>query len=247
MRPPVRPSFRRRDGVPPAGRDLLLVALFLALVDAIALLLLADNYLPSRRREALARAPGPLVLLARDRQIALSGWVRERLADAELSSSLLAAAHGDDAAPQLLDRFIGAYGYESALIVDSSGAVLLRRGSAQADEASAVEFARETMQGSAPKIDFRRAGRIPKIFTACRFTQPGTSRTAAVLFASDPYDYVYRLFAIASVASKTTETNLIGLYGEWGGAESLSRGESAADDDSQADPEGLRRQRAGPR
>lgn len=215
MRPPVKPSFRR-GGVPPAGRDLLLVALFLALVDAIALLLLADNYLPSRRREALARAPAPLVLLARDRQNALSGWVRERLADAELISSLLAASHGDEAAQQQLDRFLSAYGYESALIVDSSGAVLLRRGSAPADDASAVEFARETMQGSAAKIDFRRAGRIPKIFTACRFTQPGSSRTAVVLLVSDPYDYVYLLFATASVASTTTETNLIGLYGDRG-------------------------------
>jgi signal transduction histidine kinase len=115
----------------------------------------------------------------------------------------------------VLDRFLKAYGYESAFIVDPSGAVALRRGSTETDDASAVQFAKETLTGSGPRVDFRRVGRVPKIFTACPFVRPGSER-AAVLFVSDPYDYVYPLFSTASVASKTGETNLVGLYGGWG-------------------------------
>ncbi len=188
----------------------------LVIVDAIAAILLIEGYLPRRRREALARAPAQLSLLARDRQNALVGWVRERVSDAELTASLLAAPHGDDPPPQLLDRFLRAYKYESAFIVDESGTVLLRRGSAETDAAPAVKFARESMNGSGAKIDFRRVGAIPKVFTACPFAPPGGSKKAAVLFVSDPYDYVYPLMTTATVAWKTGETNLIGLDGKWG-------------------------------
>ena len=55
--PPLKPSARRRSGVTPAGRDLLVVGLVLIGVDLIAALLLINGYLPSRRREALAKAP----------------------------------------------------------------------------------------------------------------------------------------------------------------------------------------------
>lgn len=210
-----RQSLRKRGGVPPPGGDLLVIALILVIVDAIAAMLLFNVYLPRRRREALARAPAQLSLLARDRQNALTGWVRERVSDAELTASMLAAPRNANAAPELLDRFLRAYGYESAFIVGDSGTVLLRRGSNETDGAMAVQFARETMKGTGVKIDFRRPGRIPRVFTASAFTQPGGSR-AAVLFVSDPYDYVYPLFSTATVASKTGETNLIGLYDEWG-------------------------------
>ena len=208
--------FRKRYSIPPARRDLFVVALVLVIVDAIAAMLLITVYLPARRREALARAPAQLSLLARDRQNALTGWVSERISDAELTASLLAKPHSDDAAPELLDRFIRAYGYESAFLVDDSGAVLLRRGSNEVDDASAVNFARETMKESRPKIDFRRVGRAPKVFTACSFARPGSSRAAVVLFVSNPYHYVYPLFSTGTVASKTGETNLVGLYGGWG-------------------------------
>lgn len=202
--------------MPPAGRDLLAIALILVVVDAIAALLLADLYYSRRRREALARAPAQLSLLARDRQNALTGWVRERISDAELAASSLAVARDGEAAPELIDRLLRAYGYESAFIVDHSGTVLLRRGSAGTDDASAVRFARETMNASGAKIDFRRVGRIPKVFTACSFVRPGGTVAAAVLFVSDPYDYVYPLFGTATVASRTGETNLVGLYDGWG-------------------------------
>jgi len=199
----------------PPGRDLFVVALILVIVDVIAALFLIDVYHPRRRREALARAPASLALLAGDRRNALEGWARERLSDAELTASLLAAPRGDDAAPELLDRFLRAYGYESAFIVDAAGSVLLRRGSTATDDASAARFALETMTGSDAKIDFRRVGRVPKIFTACPFTPPGRSK-AAVLFVSDPYDYIYPLCSTGAVASQTGETNLIGIHGEWG-------------------------------
>jgi two-component system NarL family sensor kinase len=212
----ARRSFRRHGGVAPAGRDLLVVALILVIVDAIAALLLIGIYLPRRRREAMAAAPAQLSLLARDRQNALTGWVRERVSDAELIASLLARADGDHAAPELLERFVHAYGYESAFVVDHSGAVLLRRGSAGTDDASAVRFARETMQSSGTKVDFVRVDRIPKIFTACSFARPGGAGPAAVLFVSDPYEYVYPLFSTGFIASKTGETNLIGLKDGWG-------------------------------
>jgi two-component system NarL family sensor kinase len=218
MSPIVEPSsrsFRKRGGVPPVGRDLFVILVILVIVDAIAALLLIEVYLPRRRREAMTAAPAQLSLLARDRQNALTGWVRERISDAELTASLCGLAPDDDAATAVLDRFLEAYGYESAFIVDGSGAVLLRRGSTRTDNASAGRFARETMAGSVPKVDFRRVGRAPKIFTACPFVRPGAG-PAAVLFVSDPYDYVYPLFSTASVASKTAETNLIGLDGEWG-------------------------------
>src|SRR4051812_21246353 len=215
VRPLSRPSFRKQGAVAPVGRDLLVVALILVIVDAIAALLLVDVYLPRRRREALAAAPAQLSLLARDRRNALTGWVRERLSDAELTASLLAG--GNHPTPELLDRFLHAYGYESAFLIDHSGAVLLRRGSAQTDDASAVRFARETMKAAAgAKIDFVRIGPIPKVFAACPFAQPGAPGLAAVLFVSDPYEYVYPLFSTGSVASKTGETNLIGLHDGWG-------------------------------
>lgn len=198
-----------------ARRDLLVIALFVAIVNAIAVLLLTNVYFPPRRREALAKAPSQLSLLARDRQNALTAWVRERISDAELTASLLAAASRDDGEPELLDRFMRASGYESALIVDDSGAVVLRRGSRETGDASAAQFARETMKGSGAKIDFRLVARAPKVFTACPFTRPGGAK-AAVLFVSDPYDYVYPLFSTATVASKTGETNLVGIYDGWG-------------------------------
>lgn len=216
MAPTVGPPFRKRGSVPPAGRDLFIIALILIIVDAIAALLLVKVYLPSLRREALARAPAQLALLARDRQNALGGWVRERLSDAELIASLIAAPRSDETATGLLDRFLHVYGYESAFLVDDSGAVLLRRGSAETDDVSAVLFVQDMTGKPGPQIDFRRAGELPKIFTACTFTRPGGSGTATVLLVSDPYDYVYPLFGTARVASRTAETNLIGLYGEWG-------------------------------
>ena len=216
VRPPIKRSFRKRGSVTPAGRDLLIIALILIIVDTIAALLIGYVYLPSRRREALARAPAQLRRLARDRQNALTGWVRERLSDAQLTASLLAAARNDHEAPELLDRFLRAYGYESAFIVDDSGTVLLRRGSAETDDRSALLFAQEVIGKPGAKIDFRRVGARPKVFTACSFRQPRAPGTAAVLFVSDPYDYVYPLFGTATVAARTAETNLIGLYGEWG-------------------------------
>lgn len=206
---------RRRGSVPPAGRDLLSIVLILIVVDTIGAMLLVDVYLSRRRRELLARAPAPLALLARDRQNALTGWVGERISDAELTASLLASSPGDHAAPAVLDRFLGAYAYESAFLIDGSGSVLLRRGSAETDDASAAQFARETMAESGTKIDFRRVGRAPKVFTARSFTRPGGSH-AVVLFVSDPYEYVYPLFSTATIASRTAETNLIGIYDGWG-------------------------------
>ena len=60
----------------------------------------------------LETTPAQLSVLARGRQNALAGWVRERNADAELIASLLAAS-GDPApdgmpadAPELLERVI---------------------------------------------------------------------------------------------------------------------------------------------
>jgi signal transduction histidine kinase len=205
-----RSSHRRAGGVPPAWRDLVLVVLILVAVDAVAAWLLAYVYFPARRDEVLARTPPQLSLLARDRQNALAGWVRERLADAELTASLLGAASHNGIAPALLDRFIHVYGYESALIVDDTGALVLRRGSADADAASIAAFVRPPRNESA-WIDFRRlANGKPRILTASRF-EHGT-----VVFVSNPYDYVYPLFTTFAVASKTGETNLIGLYRGWG-------------------------------
>lgn len=207
-------SLRKRGGGPRAGRDLLVIALVLLIVDAIAAMLLVDIYLPRRRRDALKHAPAQLSLLARDRQNALAGWVRERISDAELTASLLAATGDDAAMTAVLDRFLRAYGYESAFLIADSGAVLLRRGSNATDDASAVQFARDAMKESGATIDFRRVGRTPKVFTACRF-QHGSAR-GAVVFVSDPYEYVYPLFNTATVAFKTAETNLIGVRDGWG-------------------------------
>lgn len=198
----------RRDGVPPARNDLLLVALILIVVDAAAAAFLVYVYFPARRDEALAREPAQLALLARDRQNALAGWVAERLADAELTASLL----GGRAAPELLDHFLRAYKYESAVIVDGAGAEVLRRGSGDTDAATIADFARTPRTPSGAWIDFRRtAKRKPKILTACRVASP----PATVVYVSDPYDYIYPLFSTVAVASKTGETNLIGLYDEW--------------------------------
>jgi len=48
VKPSRARSLRRRGGVPPAGRDLLVIALILVVVDAIAAILLIDVYLPAR-------------------------------------------------------------------------------------------------------------------------------------------------------------------------------------------------------
>ena len=212
---PSRRSLRRRGGVPPARRDLFAILLVLVIVDALAALLLVDSYYPRRRSEVLATAPKQLSLLARDRQNALTGWVNERLSDAELTASLLAAPNGGEVAPALLDRFLRTYGYESAFLIDRSGTVLLRRGAGRTADADAAAFARETIGAPNARIDFRRTSRVPRVFTACAFTRPDGS-AAVVLFVSDPYAYVYPLFSTATIASRTGETNLIGLYDGYG-------------------------------
>ncbi|HJQ41408.1 MAG TPA: histidine kinase [Thermoanaerobaculia bacterium] len=209
MRP--RTVIARRGGVPPARRDLLLIALIFVVIGAAAAALLLYVYYPARSAEALARAPAQLSLLARDRQNALAGWVAERLADAELTASFLAVNGIDARAPELLDRFLRAYRYEAAVVVDDAGTVVLRRGTGETDASTILDFIREPPNEPGAWIDFRRtARRTPKILTACRF--PG----ATVVFVSNPYDYLYPLFATVTVGSKTGETNLIGIYDEWG-------------------------------
>ncbi len=205
-----RSSRWRAGGVPPAWRDLLLIVLILVAVDAIAAWLLLSVYYPARRAEVLGRTPAQLSVLARDRQNALAGWVRERLSDAALATSLLGAASRDGTAPALLDHFIRTYRYEAALLVDDSGAIALRRGSPEPDAASIAAFVRPPRNESA-WIDFRRmANGKPRILTASRFE----NRT--VVLVSNPYDYVYPLFTTFAAASRTGETNLIGLYDGWG-------------------------------
>jgi len=211
----TRRSFLQKSrGGPPASRDLLLVTLTLVVVDAIAAFFLLYVYFPARRRETLEKTPAQLSLLARDRQNALAGWVRERLSDAELIASHVPASKSENEAAELLDRFLRAYRYESAFLVNDSG-VVVRGGSTETDDASVVRFAREAMHSSATKIDFRRvASRKPKIFTAAKVAP--SPESATVVFVSDPYDYVYPLFSTFAVASRTGETNLIGIYGEEG-------------------------------
>ncbi|HKR64608.1 MAG TPA: PAS domain-containing sensor histidine kinase [Thermoanaerobaculia bacterium] len=202
-----------RGGVPPARRDLLLVALILIIVDAAAAAYLIYVFLPARSTDALARAPAQLSLLARDRQNALAGWVAERLADVELTASLLGANDIDAHAPALLDHYLVSYRYETAVILDDAGQVLLRRGTDETDLATIVAFSREAPATKGGWIDFRRTARKqPKILTACRLSG---AHPATIVFVSDPYDYVYPLFETVTVASRTGETNLIGLYGDW--------------------------------
>jgi signal transduction histidine kinase len=222
---PQRTVVARRDGVPPARRDLLIIALILIVIDAVAAALLIYVYYPPRREEGLARARGQLALLARDRQNAVEGWVAERLADAELTASLLSANGIDARAPDLLDQYLRAYRYESAVILADDGAALLRRGSDKTDLATIAGLVRQAPATRGAWIDFRRtAKREPKILTACRLTG---SRPGAVVFISDPYDYIYPLFNTVTVASRTGETVLIGLYGERGVALSPYRFVSA--------------------
>lgn len=216
-------SFRS-SGVAPFGRDLLLVAVILLLVDALAALFLIKVYLPRRKSEALAAAPAQLSLLARDRQNALTGWVHERLGDAEFAARLLRQVPTADP-EELLREFQRAYGYTAAYIVDGAGNVLLRLGAPHAgDETPIPGFVRETMKGSGARIDFVRAGTAPKIFTACPIPRPDGVADKAVLFVSNPYDYVYPLFSTFVLASKTGETNLVGLHDGWGTALNPYRG-----------------------
>lgn len=206
--PAIQPFRKRGSGETPARRDLLLVLLVLLAVNVAGALLLMYVYLPARRREAFAASPAQLSLIANDRQHAIRGWVQERLADTQLSASLLANARREDM-PALLARFITAYGYESAFIVESE-TIAGRHGRVDIDDATVIAFAREA--GPEPIIDFRRTiARKPKILTSCRFGSAST-----VVFVTDPYLYIYPLLSTYSRAAKTGETNLIGLYGEWG-------------------------------
>jgi signal transduction histidine kinase len=206
-------AFSRQSSVVPAGRDLLVIAAVLVIVNAVGALFLFQVYLPRRYDEARRTAPPQLALLARDRQNAMAGWVGERLGDAELTGTLLALPQNATHASHLVDRVMQAYAYETGIIVDGTGTVTLRRGSHETDDAAAVAFAREVMRARASKIDFRlTANNTPRIFTAAPFMPPGGSTPSVVLFVSNPYDYVYPLFGTASVAFRTAETNLIGIY-----------------------------------
>ena len=205
-----RSSRQRADGVPPAWRDLLLIVLLLLVVDAVAAWLLVSLYYRARSNELLAGAPRQLSLLAKDRQNALAGWVRERLSDAELAGSLFGDASRNGTAPALLDRFVRTYGYEATFVLDDRGALLLHRGEGTADAASVAAFVAASPDQTGAWIDFRRmASGQPRVLIASRF-DGGT-----VVFVSDPYVYVYPLLTTFAAASKTGETNLIGLYGEW--------------------------------
>jgi signal transduction histidine kinase len=215
----------RTAGVPPARRDFLLIVLILIVIDAAAAILLIYVYYPRRREEALARARGQLALLARDRQNEIEGWVAERLADVELTASLLGANGIDARAPELLDHYLRAYRYESAIILNDDGTVVFRRGRDATDLATIAEFVRQAPPTSRSWIDFRRTAKgEPKILSVCRMTQSGRG---TVVFVSNPYDYVYPLFNTVTVASRTGETVLIGLYGDWGVALSPYRFGSA--------------------
>lgn len=209
-----RRDVERRGGVPPARRDFVVITLTLIVVDAVAAALLMRVYLPAREEAALANAPVQLSLLARDRQTALAAWVAERLADVELTQSILGEQGVDQRANALFDHYRDAYHYESALIVDDDGQVLLRRGSDATDLPTIVDFIRERPATAGGWIDFRRtAKRAPKILVGGRL---GGARPATIVLVSDPYDYVYPLFNTATSVSRTVETNLIGLYDGWG-------------------------------
>lgn len=201
----------------PVGRDLFVVAVILLVTNAISAFLLLEVYLPRRQEEALAATRAQLSLLARDRRNALSGWVRERLSDAEFAARMLRQPTPDRPASQVLDDFVNTYRYESAFLVDHAGNILLRRGAAGTDDAAIARFAQETTKGSGPRIDFVRVGRTPKIFTACAIPQT-LATGGVVVFVSDPYQYVYPLFSTFAIASRTGETNLVGLHDGWGTA-----------------------------
>jgi signal transduction histidine kinase len=198
-----------------ARRDLLLVVLILIVVDAVVATFLIYAYYPARRDEALEKVPTQLALLARDRQNAVSGWVSERLADAELAAHLLSA--GDPAAASaLIDYHIRLNLYEWAVVIDDSGRITRGWGRHQdADVATVRRFARRPHSSSRRWIDFARApGHQPEILTAARLIS-GQSAERTIVFGSDPYDYVYPLFTTVFDASRTGETNLIGLDGVW--------------------------------
>jgi two-component system NarL family sensor kinase len=209
--------FRRRGSVAPVSRDLLVVAVILLVTNAVSAFLLLEVYLPRRQAEALAAAPAQLALLARDRQNALTGWVKERLADADFAARLL-QREGPSRAGDVLGEFRDTYRYESAFLVDGAGNIVERRGAPAADDRAIVTFAEQTIKSSKPRIDFVRVNRIPKIFTAQPIPESVPRQAFTVLFVSDPYDYVYPLFSTVAVASRTGETNLVGLHEEWGTA-----------------------------
>jgi signal transduction histidine kinase len=213
----TRQSHRSRgDGVPPAWRDLAIIVVVLLAIESAAAWFLVRVYLPQRRDEAFAAARAQLAMLARDRQIALNGWVRERLSDAELTASLLDAGRESMLPAALLDHFATTYGYESAVIV--TGDHVSAKSGRPSDDAMLIDFAKRLPSNRRSWIDFRRAhDRTPKVITACRIAstqQPGQEST--VLFVSDPYQYVYPLFSTVTIAMKSGETNLIGLYDGWG-------------------------------
>jgi two-component system NarL family sensor kinase len=218
-KPDSGPSLRRQGAVAPVSRDLLVVGAFLLVTVAITGVFLLKVYLPRRQAEALAAAPAQLSLLARDCQNALTSWVRERLADADLAAWMLAERPSDAArSSEILEQFVLRYGYESAFLLDGAGNILIRRGADGLDDAAVVRFAQESLAASRSKIDFVRVRKTPKIFTARPLPKKQDAEAAVVLFVSDPYRYVYPLFSTVAIATRTGETNLIGLHDGWGTA-----------------------------
>ena len=225
----ARSFLKRGPGVPTVRHDVFLIAVILFVVDAFAGALLYYVYYPQRRREASAKAATQLALLARDRQQAVAGWARERVADADLGASLLATSgdFGPGGATALLERFVRTSDYESAFVIDDAGSIVVRAGSAETDDATVVAFARDTTSEGVAKIDFRRTRRhVPKVLTARHFAKANGSKRAAVLLIADPVKHLYAILSTFPGFSRTGETNLIGLYGDLGVALSPYPGEA---------------------
>ncbi|HEX2831925.1 MAG TPA: PAS domain S-box protein [Thermoanaerobaculia bacterium] len=203
-----------------ASRDLARVLSILFIGVAAEIVLLFFFYLPTRRTEALRRTRSQLSFIANDRANAVEAWARERRSDATLAAAYIAEVTRNRPADsvlspeahELLQKFVLTYQYDAAYVVDASGRIVATSARASLDEPCITEFARRALAQQQPIVDFCLNRRHqPKVLSAATFPLQlagGVSQTAAVVFAIDPYPYLYPAIAKWTFVTETGETTI---------------------------------------
>jgi PAS domain S-box-containing protein len=198
-------------------RDLLVVMAFLVVALLLDAAFLLFYYLPLRRRETLRELRPRLMAVVGDRANSVSGWVRERKGDAAMASLLIATQtpESSQAGPltaksvMLFQQIVQQYRYRATFIVDRSARVVYASDAKTTLEPCAAKMA--AALPASPTVDFCQ-GRdgTPQIVSIATIPGAGTdaNQPRAVVFLSDPHEYIYPALAAWSAATRTGETVL---------------------------------------
>jgi PAS domain S-box-containing protein len=188
-------------------------------------------YVPHERAGAIDVWRGRLSAMADDRKAAITTWVAERRADAEVLSEystvalLIDAGHGAsvplhaEEAPRLhlqglLDSMRAAYGYSGVYVINASGQVMAAStGSPPLETACRASVARVLSLGH-PEVDFHaHESGVPMV--AITIAVRVADRTVgAVLLAMDPGRWLYPLLRSEPTHTSTAESLLARQSGD---------------------------------